>query len=117
MDLFLHRLSSVRTGTGSLWCVPSPQHNAWHSDRLSETIYASLGILTLYQIVETLFQANQSSLRDVKSVHILFFLLLFFLFSDKKRKSEAKQEPKQNKKLKKNRDMKNKKDMKLKRKK
>ncbi|GAB5577713.1 RNA cytidine acetyltransferase isoform X1 [Prionailurus iriomotensis] len=39
------------------------------------------------------------------------------LKSDKKRKLEAKQEPKQNKKLKKNRDMKNKKDMKLKRKK
>uniref|UniRef100_A0A8C6DWW5 RNA cytidine acetyltransferase n=1 Tax=Moschus moschiferus TaxID=68415 RepID=A0A8C6DWW5_MOSMO len=39
------------------------------------------------------------------------------LKSDKKRKLEAKQEPKQNKKLKKNRDMKNKKDMRLKRKK
>ncbi|EHH22996.1 N-acetyltransferase 10 [Macaca mulatta] len=39
------------------------------------------------------------------------------LKSDKKRKLEAKQEPKQSKKLKKNRDTKNKKDMKLKRKK
>ncbi|EHB01864.1 UPF0202 protein C20G8.09c [Heterocephalus glaber] len=38
------------------------------------------------------------------------------LKSDKKRKLETKQEPKQNKKLKKNRDMKNRKDMKLKRK-
>uniref|UniRef100_A0A8C5ZBN0 RNA cytidine acetyltransferase n=1 Tax=Marmota marmota marmota TaxID=9994 RepID=A0A8C5ZBN0_MARMA len=39
------------------------------------------------------------------------------LKSDKKRKLETKQEPKQNKKLKKNRDLKNKKDMKLKQKK
>jgi len=39
------------------------------------------------------------------------------LKSDKKRKLEAKQDPKQNKKLKKNRDLKNKKDLKLKRKK
>ncbi|KAG8510796.1 RNA cytidine acetyltransferase, partial [Galemys pyrenaicus] len=39
------------------------------------------------------------------------------LKSDKKRKLETKNEPKQNKKLKKNRDMKNKKEMKLKRKK
>lgn len=39
------------------------------------------------------------------------------LKSDKKRKLEGKQEPKQNKKLKKNREMKNKKDAKLKRKK
>ncbi|XP_012580639.1 PREDICTED: N-acetyltransferase 10 [Condylura cristata] len=39
------------------------------------------------------------------------------LKSDKKRKVEAKNEPKQNKKLRKNRDMKSKKDMKLKRKK
>ncbi|XP_006883806.1 PREDICTED: N-acetyltransferase 10 [Elephantulus edwardii] len=39
------------------------------------------------------------------------------LKSDKKRKLEGKQEPKQNKKLKKQRDMKNKKDMKLKQKK
>lgn len=39
------------------------------------------------------------------------------LKSDKKRKLEAKQEPKQSKKLKKNRDTKNKKDMKLKQKK
>ncbi|KAM9220824.1 RNA cytidine acetyltransferase isoform 2-T2 [Dugong dugon] len=39
------------------------------------------------------------------------------LKSDKKRKLEAKQEPKQKKKLKKNRDVKNKKDMKLKRRK
>lgn len=46
----------------------------------------------------------------------MIFLFSFFP-SDKKRKLEGKQEPRQNKKLKKNRDMKNRKDLKLKRKK
>ena len=47
-------------------------------------------------------------------LHSFSFYSCFFFSSDKKRKLEAKPEPKQNKKLKKNRDVKNKKDTKLK---
>lgn len=96
---------AAAAGTGRATCRGLPR------------TFVSHRVLTLFQMVAALFQTKQSSLKGVGSVHVLFYLLLFFSSSDKKRKLEAKQEPKQNKKLKKNRDMKNKKDMKLKRKK
>lgn len=119
----------TRLGESRCWVwvmCPWPQHDTCHLDRFAESITPDWTFL--HQVADSRdpFQTKQSkasSARQPEICAVLFCLSLmllpavFFPSSDKKRKSDTKQDPKQNKKLKKNRDMKNRKDMKLKRKK
>lgn len=99
-----------------LLCPQPPAR--WLARRQACREHLWLGVLTLFQTMETLSDGAQPSERCQICVRLSFsFYCCFFPSSDKKRKLEAKQEPKQNKKFKKDRDMKHKKEMKLKRKK
>lgn len=102
---------------------PGPQHDASPPpprNRLAENILSDW--VSLGQVADSRDhfsdKAKQTEVFSCLCCFIVsFYSWCVFSFSDKKRKLETKQEPKQNKKLKKNRDLKNKKDMKLKRKK